>query len=70
VWQKNSLRTRRAVPRYWNGRSLDWARAAKHEKKWNGIPVKISASCKVEGGKNRCEAIESDAEDGGSDGGV
>jgi hypothetical protein len=70
VWQKISLRTRRGVPRYWNGRSSDWARAARHENKWNGIPVKISASCKVRIDVRRCEAIESDAEDGESDGGV
>jgi hypothetical protein len=47
---KKILRTRRAVPRYWNGRSLARARAAKHENKWEGIAVKIGASCKVGGG--------------------
>jgi len=46
---------------------LDWARAAKHENKWEGIPVKISASWEVGEGKKRCEAIESDGEDGESD---
>ena len=56
---KFSLRTRRAVPRYWNGRSLAWARAAKHENECEGIPVKIDGSCKVGG--------NSDAEDGVSE---